>query len=144
MLMGPVVAPAGTTAVSWPKETPLTLVEATLWKRTTGVPALKLAPVIVTLLPTGPAPGEKPNMVGGTTKLLVVVKEPAGVWTRIGPVLAPMGTVTFKEELFVAGPRMPEAPLNSTSVAPKRLIPVSATFVFARPIPGEKDRKSVV
>ena len=52
-------------------------------------------------------------------------------------VLAPMGTVTFREVLFVAGPRMPEMPLNSTSVAPKRFIPVSVTFVFARPVPGE-------
>ena len=55
------------------------LVAATPWNRTTGVPTLKLAPVMVTLLPIGPAPGEKPKMVGGTTKLLVVVKEPAGV-----------------------------------------------------------------
>src|SRR5438876_4202836 len=131
MLIGPVVAPAGITAVSWPKETPLTPVALTPWKRTTGVPTLKLAPVMVTLLPIGPAPGEKPKMVGGTTKLLVAVKEPAGVLTRIGPVLAPIGTVTFREELFVVGPRIPETPLNSTSVAPKRFIPVSVTFVLA-------------
>src|SRR6266403_1283347 len=137
MLIGPVVAPGGTTAVSWPKETPLMLVAATPWKRTTGVPTLKLAPVMVTLPPTGPAPGENPKIVGGTIKLLVVVKEPAGVWTRTGPVLAPTGTVTFKEELFVAGPTIPETPLNRTSVAPKRFIPVSVTFVFARPVPGE-------
>src|SRR5438445_6941982 len=137
MLIGPVVAPAGTTAVSWPKETPLMLVAVTPWKRTTGVPTLKLAPVMVTLLPIGPAPGKKPKMVGGTTKLLVVVKEPAGVLTRTGPVLAPMGTVTLREVLFVAGPTIPERPLNSTSVAPKRFMPVSVTFVLARPAPGE-------
>src|SRR6266704_905520 len=113
------------------------LVAATPWNRTTGVPTLKLAPVMVTLLPIGPAPGENPKMVGGTTKLLVVVKEPAGVLTRTGPVLAPTGTVAFSEVLFVAGPRMPETPLNNRSVAPKRFIPVSVKFVFARPVPGE-------
>ena len=82
MLIGPVVAPAGTFAVSWPKETLLTEVELVPLKRTVGVPTLKLAPVMVTLVPTGPAPGEKPKMVGGTMKLLVVVKEPAGAITR--------------------------------------------------------------
>src|SRR4051812_2247149 len=130
MLIGPVVAPAGITAVSWPNETPLMVVTATPWNFTVGVPTLKLAPVMVTLLPMGPVPGENPKIVGGTTKLLVVVKEPAGVWTRTGPVLAPTGTVTFRVELFVAGPTIPATPLNSTSVAPKRFIPVSVTLVF--------------
>ena len=82
MLIGPVVAPVGTVAVSWPKEMVLTEVELVPLNRIVGVPTLKLAPVMVTLVPTGPAPGEKPKMVGGTTKLLVVVEEPAGAITR--------------------------------------------------------------
>jgi len=69
-------------------------------KRTIGVPTSKLAPMIVTFVPTGPAPGKKLKIVGCTTKLLVVVDEPAGVLMRMGPVLAPTGTLMVRDELF--------------------------------------------
>ena len=137
-LIRPELAPFGTTAISWPKETPVTLADATPLKRTTGVPSLRLAPVIVTLVLIGPVLGEKPEIVGGKLKLAAEVAEPAGVWTRIGPELEPAGTLTFRVVLLVAGPRVPETPLNNPSVAPKRLLPVSVTFVPRRPVVGEK------
>ena len=137
MLIKPLVAPTGTTAVNWPKETPVTLVEATPLKYTWGVPTLKLAPIRTMLEPTAPAPGEKLNRVGRITKLLVVVDEPAGVLTRTGPVATPAGKITFSEVLFVAGPSTKGSPLMLALVAPSKLFPEIVTFVFARPKSGE-------
>jgi hypothetical protein len=55
----------------------------------TLVAPVKPLPVIVTVVPTGPATGEN----GITVKTVVLVKVPAGVVTAIGPVAAPEGTV---------------------------------------------------
>ena len=108
-------------------------------KRMMGVPTSKLAPVIVTLVPTGPAPGKKPRIVGWTTKLLAVVEEPAGVLIRIGPVLAPTGVVTISDELFVGDPNEAETSLKKTTlVVPRKLVPFRVTLVPARPIRGAK------
>ena len=59
-VMGPVVAPAGTVAVSW-LGAPSTKEAATPLKRT-PVTSEKPAPLMVTVLPTGAVPGEKPLM----------------------------------------------------------------------------------
>jgi len=93
--------------------------------------------MIVTFAPAGPAPGKKLKIVGCTTKLLVVVDEPAGVLMRMGPVLAPTGTLRVRDELFVGNPNAAETPLKRTFVAPRKLTPVKVTFVFARPVRGE-------
>ena len=69
-ITGPVVAPAGTTAVRWPEVTPVGGGACTPLKLTVTVPTLRLVPLIVTLVPTGPNKGEKPNIVGCTRKLL--------------------------------------------------------------------------
>ena len=63
-------------------------------KATTVVP-VKLVPLMVTLVPTGPLAGVKPVIVGGliTVKLLALAAVPPGVVTLIGPVVAPAGTV---------------------------------------------------
>ena len=97
-LIRPVIAPEGTTAVSFPNITPVGGAVWTPLNLTMGMPALKLAPVTVTELPTGPNPGEKPNTVGCTTKLTPENAEPAGVTTRTKPVVAPAGTTA---EMFV-------------------------------------------
>src|SRR5438874_6102403 len=130
MLIGPVVAPGGTTAVSWPAETPVMFVVRTPLKRMTGMPTSTLDPMIVTFVPTGPAPGKKPKIVGCTMKLLAEVDEPAGVLMRMGPVLAPTGTLTINDRLLVGAPKLAETPLNSTLVAPRKLIPASVTLVI--------------
>ena len=64
--------------------------------KATLVAPLKLVPLIVTLVPTGPLLGLKELIVGGetvTVKLLLLVAVPAGVVTVMGPVVAPLGTV---------------------------------------------------
>ena len=62
--MGPVVAPEGTTAVRLLKVIPVGVAAVTPLNLTVGVPALRLAPEIVTPVPTPPKPGEKPVTVG--------------------------------------------------------------------------------
>ena len=61
----------------------------------TPVAPVKLVPLIVTLVPTGPLVGVKPVIVGGliTVKLLALVAVPPGVLTLIVPVVALVGTV---------------------------------------------------
>ena len=63
-------------------------------KATTVVPG-KFAPLMVTLVPTGPLEGVKLVIVGGliTVKLLALVAVPPGVVTLMGPVVAPAGRV---------------------------------------------------
>ena len=61
----------------------------------TAVVPVKLVPLMVTLVPTGPLVGVKSVIVGGliTVKLLALVAVPPGVVTLIVPVVAPVGTV---------------------------------------------------
>ena len=63
--------------------------------KATRVVPLKLLPLMVTLVPTGPLAGVKPVIVGGlmTVKLPALVAVPPGVVTLIVPVVAPVGTV---------------------------------------------------
>jgi hypothetical protein len=61
----------------------------------TAVAPVKFAPVMVTLVPTGPLVGLKVVIVGGfmTVKAELLVAVPAGVLTLSGPLVAPTGTV---------------------------------------------------
>src|SRR5439155_898416 len=61
----------------------------------TALAPVKLVPLIVTLVPTGPLAGVKLVTVGGlmTVKLLALLAVPSGVVTPIGPLVAPAGTV---------------------------------------------------
>jgi len=66
----------------------------------TAVAPVKLVPLMVTLVLTGPLVGEKPVMVGGlatTVKALLLVVVPAGVVTLMNPVPATFGTVAVIE-----------------------------------------------
>jgi hypothetical protein len=56
-------------------------------------PSLRLAPVMVTLVPAGPALGEKPESVGWILKLLEEKAVPAGAVTLTRPLFMPVGTV---------------------------------------------------
>src|SRR5437870_4542900 len=62
-LSGPVVAPAGT--VAWIAVSEVTAKLALTPSKVTDVAPLKLAPLIVTPVPTGPLPGAKLAIVGG-------------------------------------------------------------------------------
>src|SRR5205823_7810643 len=116
-LIGPLVAPAGTVVVIAVAELTVKLALALL--NSTAVAPLKLVPLIVTLVPTGPLPGVKLVIVGGliTVKLAAVLAVPPGVVTLIGPLVAPAGTVVViaVAELTV---KLAVTPLNSTAVAP--------------------------
>ena len=73
------------------------MVAATPLKVTLVAP-LRLLPVIVTVVPTGPLVGLKELIVGGptvTVKALLLPPVPAAVVTLIGPVVAPVGTVAW-------------------------------------------------
>ena len=63
--------------------------------KATLVAPVKLVPLMVTLVPTGPLAGVKLVIVGGliTVKLLALVAVPPGVVTVMGPDVAPAGTV---------------------------------------------------
>ncbi|MFZ0747964.1 MAG: hypothetical protein WAM70_01295, partial [Pyrinomonadaceae bacterium] len=60
----------------------------------------KFVPVIVTAVPAGPIVGVKPEIEGApvvlapTVKEVLLVADPFGEVTAIGPVVAPDGTVT--------------------------------------------------
>ena len=54
---------------------------------------VKFAPLIVTLIPTGPLVGVKLAIVGAIVKAVALVAVPAGVVTLSGPDVAPAGTV---------------------------------------------------
>ena len=63
--------------------------------KATPVVPVKLVPLMVTLVPTGPLAGVKLVIVGGliTVKLPALVAVPPGVVTLIVPVVAHVGTV---------------------------------------------------
>src|SRR5947208_3509548 len=94
-LIVPVVAPLGTVAEIEVDEVTEKLT-ALVPLNVTAVAPVKLVPVIVTLVPTGPLVGVKLVIVGGlavTVNELVLVAVPPGVLTLMGPVVAPLGTV---------------------------------------------------
>src|SRR2546425_1133382 len=106
----------------------------------TAVAPVKLVPVIVTLVPTGPLVGVKLVIVGGlatTVNALALVVVPPGVVTLSGPVVAPLGTVAAieVEELTV---KLALVPLKVTAVAPVKLVPVIVTLVPTGPLVGVK------
>src|SRR3990172_8544041 len=90
---GPVVVPAATVAVIWRSES--TTKPAGVPLNTTTVAVLKLDPLIVTSVPTGPEVGVKDATLGAATtvKLPALTPVPAGFVTEIGPVVVPVATV---------------------------------------------------
>ena len=89
--IGPVVAPAGKVAVIFVAELTTKVVAFVPLKATTVAP-VRLAPLIVTRVPTGPLFGEKLELEGAAVKTPALVAVPPGVVTVIVPVVAPEGT----------------------------------------------------
>ena len=136
------VAPAGTVAEIDVAEVNVTVAAATPLKAITVAP-VRLVPVIVTLVPTGPLAGVKLVIAGGgvTVKLPVLVAVPPGVVTLTLPVVAPAGTVVVicvAETTVKADAAMP---LNATLVALVKFVPVSVTAVPTTPVAGARDVK---
>lgn len=87
----PVVAAAGTVAVTWVTELTVKLALAPL--NVTELAPVTPFPLITTLVPTGPLVGVKLEIVGVTAKFVVLVAVPPPVTTEILPVVAATGTV---------------------------------------------------
>src|SRR5439155_1105092 len=132
-LIGPLVAPDGTVAVIAVAEFTVKLALVPLNR--TAVAPLKLVPLIVTLVPTGPLVGVKLVMVGGlmTVKLLPLLAVPPAVVTLIGPLVAADGTVAVivVAEFTV---KLALVPLNRTAVAPVKLVPLIVTVAPTAPL----------
>ncbi len=102
----------------------------------------KLAPVMVTTVPETPTDGVKLVMLGAleaaTVKFKLLVAVPDESVTRIGPVVAPVGTAATSwfglAELTVA-----VTPLNCTvfcEAVGLKPVPLMVTFVPTGPLPG--------
>ena len=103
----------------------------------TLVAAVKFSPVRMITEFTLPAPGVKLVMMGATVKLAALVTVPPGAVTWRVPVVASVGTATVMVvAVEVNGTR--GLPLNFTSVAPLRLVPVIVTTVPGAPTAGVK------
>ena len=112
----PVTAPVGTTAVTPVSEFTVKLVERTP-PNATRVAPVKLVPVIVTEVPTGPLVGENDLIAGITRNFTLLVRMPVAVLTVTTPPVAPLGTVAVKKvsELIV---KLDGFPLKVTDVVP--------------------------
>jgi hypothetical protein len=134
----PVVAPVGTVAVIFVAEFTVNVVAATPLNLTEVAP-VKLVPVILTVVPTGPEVGVNDVIVGSgavdTVKFVELVPVPEGVVTAIFPVVAPVGTVAVicVDEFTV---NVALVPLNVTDVAPVKPVPVMTTEAPTAPEVG--------
>src|SRR5436190_2076180 len=72
-----------------------------------------------------------------TVKLAALLAVPSEVVTLIGPLVAPAGTVAV---IAVAEPtvKLELVPLNSTALAPVKLVPLIVTLAPTGPLPGVK------
>jgi hypothetical protein len=139
----PVIAPLGTitpTAVEFQKEALPTLIPL---KATVLLPWLapKLVPAIVTIVPTGPRRGDKPDMLGGTitVKGTPLLARPLTVTTTF-PVVAPLGTATVMLVALQLKALPALVPLKLTVLLPwlvPKLLPVMVTAVPTGPEVGD-------
>ena len=111
----PVFAPVGTVAVTCVSEFTTKVVALTPPKLTLVV-CVRLTPVIVTGVPTGPLGGVKLLIDGVTRKFILLFRFPLGIATVTTPVVAPAGTVAVRnvsETILIVA----TVPLNETPVA---------------------------
>jgi hypothetical protein len=136
IVIGPVVAPAGTVAVIWMEA--LTVKVAARPLNWTDEAPWKFAPVMTMVAPATPDEGLKEVIAGDvTSKRLALVKVVAGATTATGPVVAPEGTVpvTWLSESTV---KLAPKPSKVTLVAPVKPLPVIVTAAPVGPEVGEK------
>ncbi len=136
--IGPVPAPAGTTAVICVG--PSMLKVACTPPKSTDVTPSRLVPVMTAVSPAEPLVGENPVNPGGasTVKLEADTAVPRVFVTEMGPVVAPAGTYaeirwSLSTKKFVLG-----TPLNATPVVPVKFAPLTRVKLPADPAVGEK------
>jgi len=103
--------------------------------------APKLLPAMVTILPTGPAGGNRPDMLGGT---ITVKGAPLLAWpltvTTTFPVVAPLGTAAVMLAALQLEALPALVPLKLTVLLPwlvPKLLPVMVTAVPTGPEVGD-------
>ena len=140
----PVVAPVGTVVVMEVAVLAVTTVVVPLNATVllTGVGS-KFVPVMVTVVPTGPAAGVNEVIVGSgavTVKLVALVAVFPATVTVIAPVVAPAGTVVVKD-VAVLAVTIDVVPLNATvllAAVVLKFVPVMVTVVPTGPEAGVK------
>ena len=134
MVSPPKAVPAATFAVIDVSEFTVTLVAAVDPKLTADAPVRPL-PMIVTVVPNGPLPGEK-EVTTGTGGMMVnaalVTVRPHEVIT-IGPVVAPLSTVRVRL-LSLVTVKAAGVPLKVTDVVPRRNVPMTYTVLPTIPL----------
>jgi hypothetical protein len=135
----PLVAPAGTVAVTELADCTVNELAATPWNLTAVAPVNWL-PTIVTDVPTGPLVGVKELIAGEgkavTVKLPLLVAVPPCVVTLIAPLVAPAGTVACIELADLTANALAATPWNLTTVAPAKLLPEIVTDTPTGPLVG--------
>jgi hypothetical protein len=141
--IGPVVAPVGTATVILVPAPFTAKPGAFTLLNETAVAPVKLVPLILTDVPTGPLVGLNDVIVGApvvvTVKFVELVAVPLGVVTEIGPVVAPEGTVALIRVAFCTVKVAAETPLKRTAVAPVKFVPLIRTEVPTGPLVGLND-----
>jgi hypothetical protein len=139
IVMGPVIAPSGTVAVSCVSEATLKVL-ALMPLKETAVAPVKPVPKIITLVPIGPLGGEKPLIVGApeTVKLPVLIAVPPAVVTVIGPLVAPVGTLASTSVSEATMNVDALVPLKVTLVALLKFVPKTAIVAPTGPAVGAK------
>jgi len=134
--IGPVAASAGTPAVMVVSETTVNTGAAAAVKLTALAPVSPV-PVMVTVVPRGPAFGVNEVITGGgmTVNALLDVTVPPGVTMVIGPDVAPAGTVVVIV-VSEAAVNTEASPLNVTEAAPVSPVPVIVTVMPVGPAAG--------
>lgn len=130
--MSPLVAPAGTIALSEVADTGV--MAAPMPLNCTPLTSARLGPTTVTTVPTGPTAGANELTVGRrtTTRSVALVAEPSTVVTVTRPLTAVAGSVTCSPFAVPPGRSVTATPPTRTvglPVAAIRLVPVIVTGV---------------
>jgi hypothetical protein len=139
--MLPVTESAATIAVTDVEETTVTEVAATPPTFTEEAP-VRLAPLIVILVPTSPIAGRNEDIVGAdgvTVNEAALVAIPPGVVIDTVPVVVPAATIAVMEVADRTETDVAANPLIFTDEVPVRLVPAIVTFVPTGPKSGVKE-----
>ena len=136
----PVVAPAGTVAVTCVSEFTEKFGAAVPFNATAVAP-VKPVPVRVTTVATGPLVGESDVIAGAVIieKIAVLTAVPFAVVTLMVPFRAPVGTAAVIWESEMTVKVVAAIPLKATAVAPVNENPEMVTGVPTTPLAGAKD-----
>jgi hypothetical protein len=142
--IGPVVAPVGTATVILVPAPFTAKPGAFTLSNETAVAPVRLLPLILTDVPTGPLVGLNDVIVGAaapvTLKFVELVAVPSGLATAIGPVVAPAGTVAvILCPLSIVNVADVPSKLTLVTSGPLKLLPWIVTEVPTGPLVGENE-----